>query len=434
MHEPDNLTNSSNDPVVIIGAGIVGMSCALSLQRAGRAVVVVDHRPPGHGASFGHAGGIAVTWVSPQGLPGLIKRLPGWLIDPLGPVAVRWPYLPRLVPWFLHLRRHSDSAGVRRIGDALASLMTHAWPAWARMLQDVGGGLQELVRHDGALTVYRERSRLDDDRLVWDMRRERGFAVEIVDDEDLRSREPSLATDFTVGVFEPQAKWCEDPMAVMEGIWARMVVNGGSLVSAEASGFRTDGDRVRSIQTSSGAIDVGEVVIAAGAWSHRQAAYLGQRLPLESERGYHVDIPVPGIELRQILSLAPHKMVATPMRSGIRLSGTAEFAGIDSKPDYRRARALVDHARRALPGLKFADASEWAGNRPILPDSLPVIGRDPRFRNVVHAYGHSHIGFTLGPVTGDLVASMITGQGPVVDLEPFRVDRFSRRGAYSGAR
>ncbi|RPI20310.1 MAG: FAD-dependent oxidoreductase, partial [Actinobacteria bacterium] len=207
----DRFSRISNVPVTVIGAGIVGLSCALALQRLGRNVTVIDRRRPGHGASFGHAGGIAVTWVSPQGLPGLAKHLPGWLLDPLGPVAVRWPYLPRLVPWFIRLRRHSRAEEIERIGDALAALMGHAWPAWDRTLAEIG--LHRLVRHDGALTAYRERSRLDADRLAWDMRRRRGFEVEVIDGRELRRQEPALSAEYTVGVVEPQAKWCQDPMA-----------------------------------------------------------------------------------------------------------------------------------------------------------------------------------------------------------------------------
>lgn len=388
-------------------------------------VTVVDRLAPGHGASFGHAGGIAVTWVSPQGLPGLARHLPGWIIDPLGPVAVHWPYLPRLVPWFLRLRRHSTPSEIQRIGDALAALMEHAWPAWDRTLTEIGA--HDLVRHDGALTAYRQRSRLDADLFPWEMRRSRGFVADVIDGAELREREPALSSDYTVGVIEPQAKWCVDPMAVIDAMVDRVRAEGGSVLNADVSTLVTDRDSVRSVRTSAGAIDPGDLVIAAGAWSHRLVAQLGHHVPLESERGYHVDLPAPGVKLAQILSLAPHKMVATPMAHGIRLSGTAEFAGVDAPPNYNRARALLEHASTALPGLGTDGHSEWAGDRPILPDSLPVVGRDPRYNNVYHAFGHSHIGFTLGPVTGEIIADLVAGRDPQVPADPYRIDRFSGR-------
>lgn len=419
-----NLDVSNRDPVVVIGAGIVGLSSALALQREGFPVVLVDRGRPGHGASFGHAGGIAVTWVSPQGLPNLVRRLPRWLLDPLGPVAVRWPYLPRLVPWFLRLRRHSNPMEVHRLGDALASLMSQAWPSWEFLLESLGAETAGLVRHDGSFSVYHDRRQLEHDRLVWDMRRVRGFQLETIGEAEVRDHEPALSRDFTVGVFEPEAKWCEDPMAVVNSMVAAYVSGGGVLLESDVTGFEVGSSTVRGVRTTKGTLPSSAVVIAAGARSHRLAAHLGRRLPLESERGYHVDVPDPGVELRRILSLAPYKVVVTPLRRGVRVSGTAEFGGVDSLPDFRRADALITVARRALSDLSVGEHSHWAGDRPILPDSLPVVGWDPDFGNVCHAYGHSHIGFTLGPLTGDLVADLVAGRTPRVDLAPFRVDRF----------
>jgi D-amino-acid dehydrogenase len=302
--------------------------------------------------------------------------------------------------------------------------MSHAWPSWEFLLERLGGESVGLIRHDGSLSVYHDRRQLEHDQLVWDMRRIRGFQVETMNEADLRNHEPALSADFTVGVFEPQAKWCEDPMAVIDSMAASFASEGGVLMRAEVVGFEAESSKVRGVRTTEGLVSSSAVVIAAGAWSHRLAAHLGRTLPLESERGYHVDVPDPGVGLRRILSLAPYKVVVTPLRRGVRVSGTAEFGGVDSSPDFRRANALITVARRALPGLVVAEHTQWAGDRPILPDSLPAIGWDPHFGNVCHAYGHSHIGFTLGPLTGDLVADLIAGRTPRVDLAPFRVDRF----------
>ena len=191
--------------------------------------------------------------------------------------------------------------------------------------------------------------------------------------------------------------------------------------------YLTNNGAVTALRTTTGVVDVANLVIAAGAWSHRFAGQLGHHVPLESERGYHVDLPNPGIIPARILSLAAHKVVATPMRHGLRLSGTAEFSGVDSPPDFRRAEALLEIGRRALPGLNTDGFSAWSGDRPILPDSLPVIGSDPQFSNVLHAFGHSHIGFTLGPLTGELIADVVAGREPKVPLDTFRLDRFRRR-------
>lgn len=380
---------------------------------------------PGHGASFGHAGGIAVTWVSPQGLPGVIRNLPKWILDPLGPVAIRWPYLPKLLPWFARLQRHSGSSEVERIGDILASLMVEAWPAWNRLLTEVG--MASAVHHDGALTAYRTHENLRADHIPWDMRRERGFTATVLGEQELREREPALSTGYRAAVYEPEAKWCDDPMSIIASMVERLHENGAQVLAADVSSLVTDSAAVRAIRTSAGTTETDVVVIAAGAWSHRLTAQLGHRVPLESERGYHVDLPNADVQLQQILSLAPHKMVATPLAQGLRISGTAEFGGVDSPPDYRRARALIEHARKALPGLNVSDYSEWSGERPILPDSLPIIGRDPLYENVYYAFGHSHIGFTLGPVTGEIIAALVNDDTPSASVDQLRIDRFKAR-------
>jgi D-amino-acid dehydrogenase len=412
-------------PVTIVGGGIIGLSCAHAIARRGRPVVVVDGGTARNGASFGHSAGIAVTWVSPQGLPGLLRRLPGWLLDPLGPVAVRWPHLHRLVPWLMRFERYRTPAQIRRIGGALASLMDLAWPAWEGLLDDIGAS--DLVRHDGSLTAYRTAGDLEGDWFPWAMRRDHGHEVIVVEGRELHGMEPALSREYGVAVHEPAAKWCEDPLAIIDGLHEGLAARDGAVHRGTVTSIVADSGRVRALRTSAGWLEVGDLVIAAGAWSHRLAGQLGHRVPLESERGYHADLPTPGVLPRRILALAPYKMVATPLRSGLRLAGTAEFGGLDAPPDYGRARALVTNGARALHGLDATGHSEWSGHRPILPDSLPVMGRSPNHENVFFAFGHSHIGFTLGPLTGELIAELVTGEAPSVDLDPFAIDRFPDR-------
>jgi len=354
-----------------------------------------------------------------------MRRLPGWLLDPLGPVAVRWPYLPKLIPWFMRFERYRTEDQIRRIGGALAALMRLAWPAWERCLADIG--LSELVRHDGSLTAYRTTADLEADWFPWAMRLEHGHQVTVVEGGELQAMEPALAREYGVAVHEPAAKWCEDPLAIIDGLLEGLIERGGRIHRGEVTSIVTDSGRVQALRTSTGGLEVEALVIAAGAWSHRLAAQLGHSVPLESERGYHADLPSPGVRPRRILALAPHKMVATPLKTGLRLAGTAEFSGVDAPPDYRRAKALVTNGAAALPGLNTAGYSEWAGHRPILPDSLPVISASPHYENASFAFGHSHIGFTLGPLTGELIAELTAGEEPQLDLGPFSIDRFSQR-------
>lgn len=207
----------------------------------------------------------------------------------------------------------------------------------------------------------------------------------------------------------------------------RLLANGATIEERNVTKLITRNGAITALHTTTGAVEVSELVVAAGSWSHRFAAQLGHRVPLEGERGYHVDLPDPGVNPARILSLAAHKVVANPMRHGLRLSGVAEFSGADSPRDFRRAEALIEVGRRALPGFNTEGFSQWSGSRPILPDSLPVIGRDPVVSNVFHAFDHSDIGFTLGPLTGELIADLVAGRDPKVPLDPFRLNRFGRR-------
>ena len=302
--------------------------------------------------------------------------------------------------------------------------MRLAWPAWDRSLADID--LADLIRHDGSLTAYRTTADLEADWFPWAMREEHGHEVIVVEGRELNEMEPSLAADYGIAVHEPMAKWCEDPLAILDSLLERVVSMGGQVHVGEVTSIVTDSRRITGLQTSAGWLEVEDVVIAAGAWSHRLAGQLGHRVPLESERGYHADLPAPGVQPHRILALAPYKMVATPLRSGLRLAGTAEFGGVDSAPDFRRSRALVINGAAALPGLNTEGHTEWAGNRPILPDSLPVVGASDNFENAFFAFGHSHIGFTLGPATGELIADLTAGVEPQLDLGPFAIGRFPR--------
>jgi D-amino-acid dehydrogenase len=338
---------------------------------------------------------------------------------------MRWPYLPRLIPWLLRFERYRTPEQIRRIGDSLAALMALSWPAWERSLAEVELGA--LVRHEGSLTAYRSTADLEADWFPWNMRMEHGHQVVVVEGGKLREMEPALSRDYGVAAFEPEAKWCEDPLAIIDGLLDRIVASGGQIHRGEVTSILTDSRRVRGLRTSAGWLEVEDLVIAAGAWSHRLAAQLGHRVPLEAERGYHADLRSPGVMPRRILALAPYKMVATPLRSGLRLAGTAEFGGVDSAPDYRRSRALVTNGTAALPGLNADGYTEWAGQRPILPDSLPIIGPSGHFENAFFAFGHSHIGFTLGPLTGELIADLTADVEPLLDVSPFAIDRFPSR-------
>ena len=408
---------------VVLGAGIVGMCCAAFLQREGFSVCIIDRLAPGEAASYGNAGGVATGEIVPLSLPGLLREVPGWLLDPLGPLAVDWRYLPRALPWLLGFLRAGSKARVHAIAGALAALSHAARPPLERLL--AAAGLEDLLAREDCLYLYDDERQLAAEKLHWELRRAHGIPFERIAGPALSELEPDLARDFGFGIRMPGWYHVTNPYRLVIGLAEHFVRAGGRLLRAEVVGTETRDRRAQALKLANGGVQAfDQLVIAAGAWSHMLARQLGDRVPLESHRGYHVTLPEPGIRPRRLVLYAPEHFVITPMEMGVRVAGTVEIAGLEAPPDYARARVLVRKARRIYPALDDTGGIEWMGHRPATPDSLPVIGRARRFGNVSYAFGHGHLGLTFGPVTGQLIAELAAGRTPTVDLHPYRVDRF----------
>ncbi len=412
--------NSRN--VTVIGAGVVGMCCARWLQRDGHAVTVIDPVAPGESCSFGNAGIISAGSVLPLAMPGILRKVPGMLLDPLGPLTIRMRHLPRLAPWLVRLLAASRRQRVGSIADALRALNAPAVDAYRELLGSADFG--DLVRHEGLIYAYESEAALDAEAEEWAMRTARGVHAERVGREELRQLEPALGPEFACAMFVEQTAHAVSPLRMVKTLAGKFLADGGEIVSGRVDGFDMSAQGPRALHGDCGAREVDALVIAAGAWSHRLAASLGSRVPLEAERGYHVTLPDAGVALRRPVSYAKRGVIATPMEMGLRIAGMVELASLDAAPDYRRARVLLEHARRMFPGLRTDGASEWMGCRPSLPDSLPVIGRSPHFAGVFYAFGHGHLGLTEGAITGRLVAELVAGRPPSLAVEPYRVDRF----------
>src|SRR5262245_19099016 len=361
----------------VVGAGAVGVATALQLQRDGWTVALIDPDEPGRaGASFGNAGQIATHIVEPLAVRSILPKLPRMLLDPTAPLAIRWWYLPTLLPWLVRLLRATAPAEVERISAALASQLAHADAAWRRL--EAEAGAEALLRPQGVLAIYPDRAWMEanvGDSL--EVRRRRGVPFGILGDNALRSLLPALSRDYTVGVHFTAARHTVDPFLLVSALARRFADRGGVHRRARATGFATKADRVTAVSTDAGEVAADLVVVAAGIWSKKLAAALGARVPLETERGYHVMLPAPGVAIDVPAVIGDARFSVTPMAGGIRLAGTMEFAGVDAPPDPRRHDSLVGHARRAFPGLRADGQTRWMGHRPSLPDSLPVIGRAP---------------------------------------------------------
>ncbi len=417
--------------VGVIGAGMVGVCAARWLQRDGHSVFLIEPGNPGEGASFGNAGAFNGSSVTPVAMPGVIRQVPHWLKDPLGPLSLRWTYLPTILPYLARMVRSATPEKVRAQARALRPLIAPTVKLVRELARDAGA--EELIHQRGHLYVYRSAEALAKDGLAWALRRENGVVVDEFDADELRQLEPVLSREYVRGLLVRENGHTSNPHGLVTRLFEQFRRDGGDIVRAHATGFRLDGKRLTAIRTDAGELPADAAVVCAGAWSKPLAAALGDKVPLETERGYHLMIRDPEVMPRIPTADADGKFVATPMELGLRLAGTVELAGLKAPPDWRRSRILLTQARRMLPGLAPTDQGEhdedritvWMGHRPALPDSLPVIGPSRASPDVIYAFGHGHIGMTSAPMTGRIVADLVTGRPAPIDISPFAAGRFA---------
>ncbi len=408
--------------VAVVGAGLVGLATALYLQRDGHRVSLHDKGGPGEGASYGNAGIMAVGSILPVGMPGLAWKVPGMLRDPLGPLTVRWSYLLQIAPWLLRMLKHTGREEVTRISGAQASLCLPAIEHYQPLLE--AAGATGLVVRSGALYVATTEAEWADFEFGIELRRRHGVEIELLGRDELRQMVPALMAGVAGAIFVPGAGHSLNPLAMSQALFALFQSQGGSYHHEEVVDFDLGADGPTHVVADDGRHATDAVVIAAGAYSRPLAKRLGATVPLDTERGYHVMLPDPGVDVRVPMLFSGLGFGVTPMAEGLRCGGTVEFAGVRAEPNYARADAILAKAKRILPGLRDTGADQWMGRRPSMPDSLPVISRSPRFSNVYLAFGHGHLGLTQAAVTGRMIADMMAGRPPAVDPAPFRADRF----------
>lgn len=407
---------------IIVGAGIVGICCGLSLLEKGESVTMIDRDAPGQGASYGNAGVISPWSNVPQSLPGIWKSVPKWLLDPEGPVAVRTGYLLRALPWAIRFLRAGAPDRIAAISDAMAVLTGPSIDMYRHHLR--GTGHEGLVRDSWYLLVHRRAEKASLDDAAGQLRARHGAPVDVISGQRLREIEPAVSPEFKAAIAIRDQARAIAPGRIGEVLAEKFQSMGGRLLRGKVHRLTPDGDSW-TCETDLGALRARRVVVAAGAWSARLLEPLGLPLPLEAERGYHLVFKNPGLALNNSVMDVEGKFVTSSMDAGIRSAGTAEFAGLDAPPDYRRARIFKRLTKRMLPGINTDDVEEWMGVRPSFPDSLPCIGELPGLPGLFAAFGHSHYGLMMAPATGRVVADLVTATPPNVDLAPYRADRFA---------
>ena len=408
--------------VAIVGAGIVGTVCANFLLREGHRVTLIDHGEPGAKTSFGNTGGISPASVVPVATPGILFDIPKWLLDPEGPLYVKWSYLPKCLPWLIKFLRASSPDRVRSISRALTALNMPTFDAYEPLLKEAG--LSHLFHRTGQLFVYRSEAGFEADKFAIELKRDTGVRIDILDADEIRQFEPALAPIFVKAHYIETHGHCKNPFGLVQGLAENFVRRGGKLVRDRVVSFEMGPDGPIALNTEAGHIKADAIVIAAGIWSRELVQQLGYSVPLESHRGYHVNLPDPRVLPRRMILSIDDKVAITPMEIGLRIAGTVELAGIDAPPNYSRAQKLLKLGKQIIPGARAEGYTQWMGHRPCTPDSLPVLGQSPDHQNLYFAFGHGHQGLLGASKTGQVIAELLGGRAASIDMHPFRIDRF----------
>lgn len=408
--------------VAVIGAGVVGVATALYLQRDGRQVTLIDPRGPGEGTSRGNASVFAVESCVPVATPGIVWKVPGMLMDPLGPLAIRWGYLPKLAPWLWEFVKASSPKRVEEISVALRAVLADSLEAFMPLLRDAGEA--DMVRKTGWLGVYETEKKWQGAQSSLELQRRRGVSFTVLKAEEIRQFEPSLAPIYGHAVHYPENAYAVNNFRLVQVLADSFLRNGGAHVREEAHGFEFGPHGPTHVLTNGGRHAFDAVMVTAGAWSKQLCQRLGHNPLLDTERGYHVMLPDPGIAPRLPIYSGDYSFAVTPLEHGLRLAGTVELGGLTAPPNYARAGVLLTRGQRMFGRLNDAGKSAWMGFRPSMPDSVPVISASTRHRNAFFGFGHGHVGLTLGAVTGRILADLVAGRDPGIDMHPFRIDRF----------
>jgi D-amino-acid dehydrogenase len=410
-------------PVIIAGGGLVGAGIARELAARGEKVVLVDRQEPGRGTSFGGMASVAINGFDAVSRPSTWKKIPGWMMDPVAPVAVDPRYAVKMLPWFLKFMAAGRPSRIREIEAAGACLATRALGDLTTMLDAIGA--RDMLSVATCLQLYETEQAFRDGRDNLELMDRYGLKYEVLTGKAIQEREPLLNPAILKVVELSQNHFISDPYILVKRMVEAMQRDGGELVTGEVVRVERDNRGVTALVLKDGRrLETDRLVVALGMQTADIARAMDEPIPLETERGYHTQIMSPGIDLTYSLIWPERAFMVTPTGGGIRVGGSVEMAGLTRAPNWKRARILVEHAKFALPSLEVKDYTEWMGHRPALPDTIPIISASARTKGLYFATGHGHLGLTYSATTGLLMADMVQGKTPPVDMTPFRIDRF----------
>ncbi|MCP3673331.1 MAG: FAD-binding oxidoreductase [Gammaproteobacteria bacterium] len=408
--------------IIIIGAGVVGAASALALQKDGHDVILVDREAPCAGASFGNAGAIVNGSCAPTAMPGIIFDAIRMLSKSNSPLTVHPAYFHRILPWLMRFILQSSSSNVNNNAKHLHGLSQYAVASWHQLTEQTE--LSSLFKQTGWLKVYETEKSFDGTKKSRQLLDKMKTPYEVLDASQIHDLEPNLAPIYKRGFFQKDSLSITNPDRLVKGMVELFVNRGGSYKQFAVNRINRNSNGIELIGSNETLV-TDKVVIAAGAWSRSLAKQLGDNIPLDTERGYHLMLSESTSSLlsRPVVS-GDDSFVLTPMETGMRMSAQIEFAGLDIAPDYSKIRKLLPEAKRMLPKIDIKEESVWMGFRPSLPDSLPALGFSPKSNNVLFAFGHQHLGMTLAAITGLTVADLVANRKPPIALSPYRPNRF----------
>lgn len=414
--------NKGPRTVAVIGAGIVGVSTAIWLQRDGKRVILIDRKGPGEGTSHGNGGVLASSSIVPVTVPGLLRKAPRMLFDPNQPLFLKWGYVPKLAPWLLLYLRHANPDAVRRRAAAIAPIIGDSLAEHQALAK--GTGAEKWLHPSDYLFLYKDRAHFEADAFGWSVRADHGFKWDLLEGEAFRTYDPAYSPAITCAARLKDHGRISDPGRYVKDLAAHAVAGGARLIIGEVSDIARENGRVTGIRVGGETIACDAAVLATGVWSKPIAERFGLKIPLESERGYHLELWGPNIMPRAPVMVTSGKFVVTPMEGRLRLAGIVEFGGLDAPPSRAPFRLLEHSIRAAIPGIAWKETVEWMGYRPSLTDSTPVIGAVPGVAGAFLGFGHDHVGLTGGPKTGRILSQLIAGTSPNINLAPYAPDRF----------
>ena len=406
---------------VVIGGGIVGVCIAYELADRGVEVCVLDGEGICEGASYGNAGVVSSWACVPISMPGMWRESLKWLLDVEAPLFIRFGHILPFIPWGLRFLREGNRASAGKNADGMLALCRGSADAYQSYLE--GTGKEHLLKDSFYIYAYRDKSKTDLNRLEWRLRKERGIAIERIDSKELQALEPELSERFESAVILGNHARTTNPMGMGKAIWQKAKAKGAKLLPHQVEKLIKTADGFK-IVTQQETLQTKQVVLSAGVWSAKLLGAFGISVPLEAERGYHLFLQNSGIDIQNSVMDGDRYAVASAMEGGVRIAGTAEFAGIDAPPDFRRARTFLKLIKEMFPDIKTDHAKEWMGRRPSMPDSLPCLGELEDVKGLFLAFGHAHYGLSMAPATAKLIADAVIGKPDTRRLCSYSIKRF----------